>query len=40
MSTNDAVVLRVFKALGLSQKTMISIKKDLREQQIKAEDDV
>ena len=40
MSTSDAVVLRVFKAMGLSQKTMISIEKDLREQQLKAEDDV
>ena len=36
MSTSDAVVLRVFKAMGLSQKTMISIEKDLREQQLKA----
>ena len=35
-STGDAVVLRVFKAMGLSQKTMISIEKDLREQQAKA----
>ena len=40
MSTSDALVLRVFKAMGLSQKTMISIEKDLREQQLKAEDDV
>ena len=36
MSTGDAVVLRVFKAMGLSQKTMVSIEKDLREQQAKA----
>ena len=32
MSTSDAVVLRVFKAMGLSDKTMISIERDLREQ--------
>lgn len=35
MSTSDAVVLRVFKAMGLSQKTMINIERDLREQQSK-----
>jgi hypothetical protein len=40
MSTSDAVVLSVFKAMGLSQKTMISIEKDLREQQLKSEDSV
>ena len=33
MSTSDAVVLRVFKAMGLSDKTMVSIERDLREQQ-------
>ena len=32
MTTSDAVVLRVFKAMGLSDKTMISIERDLREQ--------
>jgi hypothetical protein len=32
MSTTDAVVLRVFKAMGLSERTMINIEKDLREQ--------
>ena len=32
MSTSDAVVLRVFKAMGLSDKTMFSIERDLREQ--------
>ncbi len=33
MSTSDAVVLRIFKSMGLSQRTMIAIEKDLREQQ-------
>ena len=32
MSMSDAVVLRVFKAMGLSDKTMVSIERDLREQ--------
>ncbi len=32
MTTTDAVVLRVFKAMGLSERTMINIEKDLREQ--------
>jgi len=32
MSNSDAVVLRVFKAMGLSDKTMFSIERDLREQ--------
>lgn len=35
MSTSDAVVLRVFKAMGLSEKTMMNIEKDLRDQQTK-----
>ncbi len=37
MSSGDAVVLRIFKAMGLSQKTMVSIERDLREQQAKAQ---
>ena len=31
MSSGDAVVLRAFKAMGISEKTMINIEKDLRE---------
>jgi len=31
MSMGDAVVLRMFKAMGLSDKTMVQIEKDLRE---------
>ncbi len=39
MSSGDAVVLRIFKAMGLSQKTMVSIERDLREQQAKAQEE-
>jgi hypothetical protein len=30
MSMSDVVVLRMFKAMGLSAKTMVLIEKDLR----------
>lgn len=30
MSVSDAVVLRLFKSMGLSDKTMVLIEKDLR----------
>lgn len=33
---SDAVVLRMFKAMGLSEKTMVQIEKDLRNQQAEA----
>jgi len=33
MSMSDAVVLRTFKAMGLSDQTMVNIEKDLRAQQ-------
>lgn len=33
MRTSDAFMLRMFKAMGLSEKTMIAIEQDLREQQ-------
>lgn len=41
MSLSDAVLLRTFQAMGISQKTMVAIEKDLREQQAaaKAEED-
>lgn len=37
MRTSDAFMLRMFKAMGLSERTMIAIEKDLREQQLAAE---
>lgn len=37
MRSSDAFMLRMFKAMGLSEKTMIAIEKDLREQQKAAE---
>lgn len=36
MNMSDAVVLRMFKAMGLSDKTMVQIEKDLRNQQVEA----
>ena len=33
MNLGDAVVLRAFKSMGLSEKTMVQIEKDLRIQQ-------
>ena len=35
MKTSDAIVLRAFKAMGLSDQTMVQIEKDLREQAAK-----
>ena len=37
MRNSDAFMMRMFKAMGLSEKTMIAIEKDLREQQKAAE---
>lgn len=36
MKTSDAFVLRMFKAMGLSEKTMVAIEADLRQQQANA----
>ena len=36
MSISDAIVFRTFKAMGLSEKTMVMIEKDLRIQQKQA----
>jgi hypothetical protein len=37
MNVGDAVVLRAFKAMGLSERTMVQIEKDLRNQQVTAQ---
>ncbi|CDW87986.1 histone h2a [Stylonychia lemnae] len=36
MRTSDAFTLRMFKAMGLSEQTMVAIEKDLRQQQANA----
>lgn len=33
---SDAIVMRMFKTMGLSESTMVAIEKDLRQQQINA----